>query len=153
LAGIVWAKIDINKDLTKNEESNYNVTFHNLLPNFHFRATRSILRDHKGLMWFGTENGLVRFDGINLKVYEHDLNNPRSIHYNTVNTLFEDKNNKLWIGTSKGLNFYNRQNNNFERVDTSSQEAALLNQSYISSISAGNDSLFGLGHSLKACSA
>jgi signal transduction histidine kinase/ligand-binding sensor domain-containing protein/DNA-binding response OmpR family regulator len=122
-----------------------NFIFHTFPSNYHYRATRSIIRDYKGLMWFGTENGLVRFDGINLKVYEHDSNSPRSISNNIVNALFEDSKHNLWIGTTKGLNLYNRAYDNFEKLDTISDETALLNLSYISSITAISDSVLCIG--------
>lgn len=57
-------------------------------------------------MWFGTADGLNRFDGNNFKVFRHDPGNPNSIGSNAISYLFEDRCNRLWIGTSKGLYYY-----------------------------------------------
>lgn len=145
LSVAVSANREVEKSIFKQSIAKSKVTFHQLPAEYSYRATRSIIRDHKGLMWFGTENGLVRFDGINIKVYEHDPKDPHSVSNSTANVLLEDKCHKLWIGTSQGLNYYNRVLDNFGRIDTGSDEAALLNQSYISSLSIVNDSTLWIG--------
>ena len=60
-----------------------------------------ILKDHKGTLWVGTENGLDRLDEETGK-FTHFRNvpgNPRSLSSNTVRTLYEDRKGVLWIGT------------------------------------------------------
>lgn len=121
------------------------ITFNSLPKHFPYRATRSIIQDSKGFMWFGTENGLARFDGLNLKIYENELNNPTSIRHNTVNVVLEDKNSKLWVGTSHGLNIYNREHDSFFAIEEDTDAAALLNQSYVSSLAFSSDSLLWIG--------
>ncbi|HTE34785.1 MAG TPA: two-component regulator propeller domain-containing protein [Chryseolinea sp.] len=74
-------------------------------------------QDHKGLMWFGTENGLDKFDGYNFISYRYDLNEPHSIGSNTVRAIYEDRQMNLWIGTPSGLQLYDRKNDNFIRYD------------------------------------
>jgi ligand-binding sensor domain-containing protein/serine phosphatase RsbU (regulator of sigma subunit) len=67
-----------------------------------------ILQDSKGFMWFGTQEGLNRYDGYNFKVFKRDPQNPNSIAGNFIYTLFEDKNGIIWIGTNgNGLDAYN----------------------------------------------
>ncbi len=61
------------------------ITFNSLPKHFPYRATRSIIRDSLGFMWFGTENGLVRFDGLNLKIYENELRGVLKIKYLYIN--------------------------------------------------------------------
>src|SRR5690554_650562 len=39
------------------------IEFHTFPADFGYRAVRTMLQDHKGLLWFGSENGLIRFDG------------------------------------------------------------------------------------------
>src|SRR5690349_57167 len=70
---------------------------------------RCILKDHSGFMWFGTNNGLVRYDGTNAYWYRHIQGDKNSISDNRINVLLEDKNNILWIGTGQGLVRYNRE--------------------------------------------
>lgn len=61
-----------------------------------------ILQDTQGFMWFGTDDGLNRFDGYSFKVYRNDPADPESISHNTVMALAEDDQGYLWIGTYGG---------------------------------------------------
>ncbi|HEY8402204.1 MAG TPA: two-component regulator propeller domain-containing protein [Cytophagaceae bacterium] len=68
---------------------------------------RSIMEDHKGFMWFATEDGLNRFDGYNFSVYKKELDNIYSVSSNNIKSIFRDSKNNLWILTRNGLNLYN----------------------------------------------
>ena len=75
----------------------------------------SILQDKKGFMWFGTQNGLNRFDGYRYKIYKY---NPKkeglTLPVNTVTVIYEDRAGNLWIGTDGGgLCLFNREEENF----------------------------------------
>lgn len=61
-----------------------------------------MLQDRLGFMWFGTAEGLVRFDGYRFKVYRHDKTDLHAISGNTVYALYEDGDGMLWLGTSGG---------------------------------------------------
>jgi signal transduction histidine kinase/ligand-binding sensor domain-containing protein len=61
-----------------------------------------ILQDHKGYMWFGTEDGLNKYDGYNFTVYRHDPQDPNSLSNNYVRCILEDHTGVLWIGTRGG---------------------------------------------------
>src|SRR5262245_62012675 len=58
---------------------------------------KTILQDSKGFMWFGTANGLNKFDGYTFTVYKHDKIDSTSILNNTVSVLREDAAGNLWI--------------------------------------------------------
>jgi signal transduction histidine kinase/ligand-binding sensor domain-containing protein len=73
----------------------------------------SIIQDHKGLMWFGTPDGLNRYDGINYLVYRNNPADSTSLIDNVVQTLFEDHNDNLFIGTENGLCLYDRAKDSF----------------------------------------
>lgn len=74
----------------------------------------SILKDRYGLLWFGTEDGLNKFDGTNLSVYRHKPGDPTSLQANEILSLHEDKKGNLWIGTSGGsLSLYDRKRDTF----------------------------------------
>lgn len=63
-----------------------------------------IHQDYQGYIWFGTRNGLDRYDGNDMKVYKHNSSNPEgSLLDNQIAALAEDKSHNLWVGTSQGL--------------------------------------------------
>lgn len=67
----------------------------------------AILQDRQGFMWFGTFNGLNRYDGYEFEVFNYDPAVPQSLSHNYISALLEDSRGVLWVGTSDGLNFYN----------------------------------------------
>jgi ligand-binding sensor domain-containing protein/signal transduction histidine kinase/DNA-binding response OmpR family regulator len=69
-------------------------------------SVTSILQDSKGFMWFGTRNGLNRFDGTSFKIYTNILSDSLSIGSNSIVCLFGDKSGQLWVGTHKGIYIY-----------------------------------------------
>jgi ligand-binding sensor domain-containing protein/signal transduction histidine kinase len=69
----------------------------------------AIVQDHKGFLWFGTEDGLNRYDGYTFTVYRHDPQNTSSISANFIHALMEDSTGVLWVGTEMGgLNRFDR---------------------------------------------
>lgn len=66
----------------------------------------AILQDSKGFMWFGTKDGLDRYDGLSFRKFKHDVKNPRSIGNSFINALCEDSLGNIWIGTDVGLYIY-----------------------------------------------
>ena len=73
----------------------------------------AIFKDSKGYMWFGTRDGLNRYDGYDFKVFKHDDLDANSISNNFITKITEDGNGRLWIGTKNGLNSFNRANEKF----------------------------------------
>jgi ligand-binding sensor domain-containing protein len=67
------------------------------------RNITCIAQDGIGYIWFGTNNGLYRFDGYEVTEYRHDPYNLNTIAHNNVNCIYADKQNVLWIGTWGGL--------------------------------------------------
>jgi signal transduction histidine kinase/ligand-binding sensor domain-containing protein len=60
------------------------------------------LQDSKGFLWFGTKDGLNRYDGYSFKIYRKDNADSFSLHDNTVTAIAEDGEHTLWIGTGTG---------------------------------------------------
>src|ERR1017187_1671560 len=60
----------------------------------------SILQDHRGFMWFGTQGGLNRYDGYRVIQYRRDPKNPNSLGDDFVLVLFEDSRGGIWSGRS-----------------------------------------------------
>ncbi len=72
-----------------------------------------ILQDSYGFMWFGTSDGLNRFDGRNFVIYKNELNNDNSLGNNSIQSLFEDEEHNLWVGTINGIYIYDRETDRF----------------------------------------
>lgn len=72
-----------------------------------------ILKDSRGFMWFGTWNGLNRFDGYTFTVYKQNSQDANSLSNNFIYALCEDKFGNIWVGTNNGLNVYLYAENRF----------------------------------------
>jgi len=72
-----------------------------------------IHKDSFGYMWFGTDDGLNRFDGQQFTVYRQKGDDSTSIASNEILAIHEDRSRNLWIGTGSGLVLYNRKMDSF----------------------------------------
>ena len=77
------------------------------------RSVMAILQDKKGYVWFGTRDGLNKFDGNKFVIYRHQSGDKNSLSNNYIQTIYQDSKGSLWIGTQDGLNQYNPEQNNF----------------------------------------
>ncbi|KAA3614116.1 MAG: hypothetical protein D8M58_18145 [Calditrichaeota bacterium] len=90
-----------------------------------------ILQDLDGFMWFGTEDGLNRYDGYNFKIFKNDPADSNTLGNNFIRAIYQDYNRQIWIGTGRGLNRYNPENGNFYSYDN----IQALKGQYINTIS------------------
>ncbi|MBN2412631.1 histidine kinase [candidate division KSB1 bacterium] len=73
-----------------------------------------IHQDSRGFMWFGTLEGLNKYDGYEFSIFQEDNNVPGNLSGNFIQCIFNDSRDNLWIGTeSGGLNLFNRNSNQF----------------------------------------
>ncbi len=72
-----------------------------------------ILQDREGYMWFGTLNGLNKYDGYRFVDFRHNPNDPNSISSDQIYALYEDNKGNLWVGTLGGLNRFDPANDRF----------------------------------------
>jgi len=79
----------------------------------------NIHQDAKGLIWFGTQDGLNLYNGFDFQVFSHDLSDSTSISNNFIHTIFEASDSVIWLGTENGLNVFNRNTFDFKSVLTS----------------------------------
>ena len=80
-----------------------------VIDQFPSKSVHRIIQDKDGFLWFGTDDGLCRYDGYNILVFRSDLNNPNLLTNNEITCLHEDNKNNIWIGTKRGLNILNRE--------------------------------------------
>src|SRR5258706_6634413 len=66
----------------------------------------AVVQDTSGFMWFGTRDGLNRYDSRKIRTYRHDLEKEHSISDNTIFSLYIDSRSRFWVGTNQGLNLY-----------------------------------------------
>jgi ligand-binding sensor domain-containing protein len=93
----------------------------------------SILQDKRGFMWFGTEDGLNRYDGIEIRTFASS-NDARSLPSNYIEALYEDKQGTLWVGTKSGLAKFDRVTETFTRYRTTLSDPTTLPNNYVTSI-------------------
>ena len=73
----------------------------------------SIVQDRQGFIWFGTQDGLNRYDGYKFKVFKHEPGNPKSLSGVNVSSLLEDHSGNLWVGTDGFLDRFHSETESF----------------------------------------
>lgn len=94
-----------------------------------------ILQDRRGFMWFGTRDGLNRYDGYNLTVYKHNDRDTQSISHNAVTDLIEDEQGNLWMATwDGGLNMYDRNKDSFVSYQADEEDPKTISSNLVNSV-------------------
>jgi len=65
-------------------------------------SVQCMLKDQYGFMWFGTQDGLNKYDGYSFTVYRYRKNDPTSLPANNITALYQAKDGYIWIGTRIG---------------------------------------------------
>ncbi|EIJ40763.1 signal transduction histidine kinase [Galbibacter orientalis DSM 19592] len=95
----------------------------------------SIYQDIYGYMWFGTHDGLDKYDGYDFHVFKPDPNNDKSINSNLIFSITGDKKGNLWIGTTgNGLSYLNRDTGNFLNFEHDEENTNSLSNNYVSKV-------------------
>ncbi|GAB6007599.1 hybrid sensor histidine kinase/response regulator [Dysgonomonas reticulitermitis] len=104
-----------------------------------------IHQDAKGFMWFGTRNGLNRYDGYNFDIFLSDPDDNTSITDNHIISITEDREGNLWIGTNNGLNKFDMNTNKFKRFYVDSNNPKSLSHNTIYSVYADEEDNIWIG--------
>lgn len=84
-------------------------------------CVKTIYQDSYGFMWFGTKNGLNRYDGRALVRYNcYDYDKQRG--NNNIGALYETPDGRMWVGTDRGVYIYDRDLDKFDYLDAKSPD-------------------------------
>jgi len=94
-----------------------------------------IAQDQRGFMWFGTEDGLNRYDGYTFTVLRHDPEDPNSLTYNHILSLYVDKAGYIWVGTfDSGLDRFDPYTESFTHYRHDPGDPSSLSNDHVISI-------------------
>lgn len=99
----------------------------------------SIYQDSRGFIWFGTDDGLNRFDGYEYVVFRHGIYDSLSIASGLIHSIVEDVDGNMWIATDKGVSKFDLEANRFFNLAFYPVSLSInVNETY--DITFGNDS-------------
>lgn len=107
-----------------NAANQYNFTHVDSSDGLSANNVKSIVQDSLGFMWFGTKNGLNRYDGSTFRVY-NCYDEERRCGNNNIGALYEDENAVLWIGTDRGIYQYDQRTDRIRFVDRKPDDGML----------------------------
>lgn len=99
----------------------------------------ALLQDSKGFLWFGTFDGLYKYDAYSFTKYQFDPTDSNSLSQNFIYTIFEDKYGTIWVSTFEGLCKFDRSTEKFTRYKPS-PDAKFFNPNIIA-INEDNDGM------------
>lgn len=109
-------------------------------------AVYSILQDSHGYMWFGTKDGLNRYDGRNFVIYQHNPFDSTTISDPYVITLYEDSKGRIWTGSFFGeINIFHRDTDSFQRISLINEIGEEIASSEITAITEGDPGTMWIG--------
>lgn len=92
-------------------------------------------QDQMGFIWFGTQDGLNRYDGYHFQVYKPDPNDPSSLSDAWITALLADTDGSIWVGTTQGgVNRYDPQTGKFTRYQHNPDDTSSITEGKILSI-------------------
>ncbi|MWB94132.1 response regulator [Flavobacterium sp. GA093] len=94
----------------------YPVKFLDISNGLSNNSVTTIFQDRDGYMWFGTYDGLNRYDGYSFKVFRNRINDKKSLAFNTIYNIEGDAKNNIWIGGTKGVCIYDKTTAAFHSV-------------------------------------
>lgn len=84
----------------------------------------AIVQDSKGYIWIGTEDGLARYDGTEMRVFRAEKDDPETMNGSWVTALEIGPKGRLWVGTHEGVSFYDSETDRFTRLTHDPADAA-----------------------------
>lgn len=110
------------------QETNYHVSQISIGEGLSHNTVECVFKDSEGFMWFGTHNGLDRYDGVNIKSFKNKIGDTLSLSSNQVSCISEDRDGYLWVGTlGNGLNRFDKKTETFKRYQPTRGENSIPN--------------------------
>jgi ligand-binding sensor domain-containing protein len=98
-------------------------------------TVNAIVQDAQGFMWFGTQDGLNRYDGYAVTVFKHSAADTNSLPDNSIWCLLNDSRGDLWIGTLRGgASRYIPSENRFVHYRSSPTNPASISEDNVTSL-------------------
>ncbi len=106
----------------------------------------AIVQDAQGFLWFGTQDGLNRYDGYSIKVFKHNPEDSNSISDSRINCLLNDSKGDLWIGTAGGgVDRYVIAENKFYHYKNNKNDSLSLSNNSITTVLEDSDENIWIG--------
>ena len=103
LCGSIWGLLLLHAGAQPGQLRFEHLTVEEGLP---VNIVHHIGQDTTGFLWFGTKDGLSRFDGFSFRTFRHEPDDPYGLCNNNVQVVFPARDGRLWIGTYGGLNHF-----------------------------------------------
>jgi len=87
----------------------------------------SIIQDKMGFMWFGTMDGLNRYDGMQFRIFKKGNGHQHTIGSNKIFSMIQNVDENIWIGTSNGIYIYDPLDESFSRFNVQSAKGEEIN--------------------------
>ena len=95
----------------------------------------AITQDNDHFLWFGTRDGLNRFDGYNIQIFRKDRGNPNSLLFDDIRLLYFDPLLKtIWAGSTKGLSRFISEKNEFHNYHFNPTKVNDISEYYIQAL-------------------
>jgi len=136
---LIWMTISVNGLFAAEQPLRY-LSIENGLSN---NAVVNVYQDYKGFMWFGTYDGLNRYDGYKFRIYRNRIGDSTSLIDNGIYTIDGDTDHRLWLGGRKGVSIFDPVNEHFSVARNASTGKPVDGNIHV--IKAGNDGMVLVG--------
>ena len=101
-----------------------------------------ILQDSEGYIWFGTQDGINKFNGYTFERFYHNPYDSQSISHGWVYSIAEDEEGNIWVGTRGGLNKFDKKKSAFESFLAKPGKANTINSNLVYGITYHNGLIY-----------